>query len=360
MTDIRKTLEDLGNVIESLANQPAPKPVINDRELSGNKINGGLITNFSSKGIKDEATEQVLTVRNDGLVVKSVHTQSIPNPLTVGGNLTVQGEIHATKLHVDEISADIRNERTTPLEFKGENGSAIGKGLIWTGGSYTKQLVLQGNPERLWSSEDFDLNRGKEYRIANQTVLSENTLGIGIVNSSLRKVGMLEELNVSGQVNIDNFVRYDADTQRVAIGGGEANGMLSMESWDHHFVIDPTDDKQWKIGTWSTSGLNIITDDTTRIAIGPNGGVSVKEKTSFEKGVGIGVKNFASDADLTVAGPVRFQNKKQEVGDGIPKTGSYLKGDIVWNSNPKPSGHVGWVCVREGTPGEWRPFGQIA
>ena len=161
-------------------------------------------------------------------------------------------------------------------------------------------------------------------------------------------------------VNIDEFIKYDADNQRVAIGGGEANGMLSLESWDHHFVIDPTDDKKWKIGTWTTCDLDIITDDTPRISITANGNISVHEKTSFRNKVGIGVKNFEEDADLTVAGPIRFQNKKQEVGAQHPTSGSYRKGDLVWNDNPQSDGYVGWVCVREGTPGLWKPFGKIA
>jgi len=360
MTDIRDTLNSLADSIEAIANRPPQPPVINDRELSGNKINGGLITNFASKGIKDEATQQVLTIRNNGLVVSTIHTQTISSPLTVQGDLTVDGEVYARKLHVDEISADIRNERTSPLEFKGDEGPAFGKGIIWTGGNYTKQLVLLGKPDRIWSSEDFDLNTGKEYRIANQTVISADSLGVGIVNSNLRKLGTLGKLDVDGPVNIDNFVKYDADSQQVAIGGGDPNGMLTMESWDHQFVIDPTDDKQWKIGTWSTSGLKIITDDTTRIAIGPNGNIVVNSKTGFLGKVGIGVKNFAEDADLTVAGPVRFQDKKFEVGDDAPRAGSYIKGDIVWNSNPRSTAYIGWVCVREGTPGEWKPFGHIA
>lgn len=361
MTDIRKTLDDLATAIENkIASQPAPKAEILDRELSGNKINGGRITNFSSVGIKDDAKTLVLTVNDNGISVKSISTPTITNPLTVQGNLTVEGEVHARKLHVDEISADIRNERTSSLEFKSEKGTALGKGLIWTGGSYTKQLVLQGNPERLWSSEDLDLNTGKEYRIANQSVLNADTLGIGVVNSNLRKVGTLQNLRVAGNFNLDEFIRYDADVQQLVIGGGDPNGMLTMESWDHRFVIDPTDDKQWKLGTWTTSGLNIITDDTTRIHIGPNGNVTVNNKTTFLNKVGVGVKNFSEDADLTVAGPVRVQNKKFEVLDKIPISGNYLKGDIVWNANPQPSGHIGWVCVRDGTPGEWKPFGQIA
>jgi hypothetical protein len=32
----------------------------------------------------------------------------------------------------------------------------------------------------------------------------------------------------------------------------------------------------------------------------------------------------------------------------------------VWNNNPQPTGYVGWVCTREGTPGDWSGFGLIA
>jgi len=361
MTDIRNSLNSLADALDSLQSRPAPKAEINDRELSGNKINGGVITNFCSVGIQDLARGQVvLRVTNDGISAKAVETPVIPNPLTVKGDLTVEGEVHATKLHVEEVSADVRYERTSPLEFKGENGPAVGKGLIWTGGSYTKQLILQGKPERFWSSEDFDLNSGKEYRIANQTVISADSLGTGIVNSNLRRVGTLERLQVNGPFNVDEFFKYDAESEQISIGGGEPNGMLSIDNWDHQFVIDPTEDRQWKIGTYTTTGLKLTTDDTTRIAISSTGQVTVYNKTNFKDKVGIGVNNFTEDADLTVAGPIRFQDKKMEVGERAPASGSYVKGDIVWNDNPRPTSYVGWVCVREGTPGEWKPFGPIA
>ena len=54
-----------------------------------------------------------------------------------------------------------------------------------------------------------------------------------------------------------------------------------------------------------------------------------------------------------------MQGKKYEVGSGIPDNGSYIKGDIVWNDNPIPSGYVGWICTRSGTPGDWKAFGLI-
>ena len=136
--------------------------------------------------------------------------------------------------------------------------------------------------------------------------------------------------------------------------------MLTLESWDHQFVIDPTEDRQWKLGTWTTSDLHLITDDSTRLTIAANGNITVKGKTNFERGVGIGVKNFADDVDLTVAGAVRFEGRKFQVSNGTPTSGTYRKGDIIWSDNPKPTGYIGWVCTREGTPGEWKHFGQIS
>ena len=52
---IKSGLDSLANAVDELATAPAPTPTILDRELSGNKINGGMITNFQSVGITDEA-----------------------------------------------------------------------------------------------------------------------------------------------------------------------------------------------------------------------------------------------------------------------------------------------------------------
>jgi len=360
MSDIRKSLESLADSIEKIQNQPAPKPKILDRELSGNKINGGVITNFSSTGIKDEAGSSVVVVKNDGIHVDTVYTSELANSVSVRGNLSVFGEVSAEKLHVNEITSDVRNERTSPLEFKGEDTASYGQGLIWTGGSYTKQLVLRDGPDRLWSSESIDLHRDKSYFINGVSVIDATSIGNSVIDSNLKTVGKLRELQVAGDLVIDGFVKYNSETEQFSIGSEDPNGIFSIESFDHQFIIDPTQDKNWKIGTWTTSGLDIVTDDTARIKIENSGTIRVLSKTSFDQPIGIGVKNFEDDCDLTVAGAIRFQNTKHERLSDIPESGNYRKGDIVWNEDPKPTGFVGWVCVREGTPGEWKGFGQIS
>ena len=49
-----------------------------------------------------------------------------------------------------------------------------------------------------------------------------------------------------------------------------------------------------------------------------------------------------------------------ENGAAVPTAGVYAVGDIVWNTNAAPTGYVGWVCVRDGTPGIWKAFGAIS
>jgi len=359
--DIRTGLTALTNAVDALQSAPPPSPEILDRALSGNKINGGMITNFSSKGITDEATvNQILTVHNDGITVKAIQTQSIDNALTVKGDLTVEGEVRATRLHVDEVSADVRNERSSSLEFTATSGAHSGKGLLWTGAEdYTKQFVFRDQPNRMWSSDDIDIDREKVYRIEGIPVLTLTTLGRSVTESNLQTLGTLQSLEVQGNVNIDGVVYWDTDSERLGIGTDAPNGMLALKNIDHEFIIDNTIDKKFKLGTWTTSALQIVTDDTTRIEVAANGNISLNGRVNITHPIGVGVNNFADDVDITTARAVRIQNKKFETGTEVPSTGNYIVGDIIWNQNPTPTGFVGWICVRDGTPGEWKQFGQI-
>ena len=107
----------------------------------------------------------------------------------------------------------------------------------------------------------------------------------------------------------------------------------------------------------------IVGDDTSsRLIIDGGGTLKVQGNTDtiFEGSVGIGVSAVTNGVSLETNGPVRFQNKRQEVGDGIPTIGLYNQGDMVWHDAPSPGGNLGWICIRTGTPGEWRSFGSIS
>jgi hypothetical protein len=363
---VKQGLQALGDAIEQIASRETPPPTIPNRSLSGNQIHGGKISKFASIGIEDHATKNVIRVDDNGLYVDSIHASVVPNDIAVQGILTsdslvVKGEITAQRLHVNEITSDVRQERSSPLEFTGEKGPAYGKGLIFTGGTYTKQFLLQaGEPDKFFSTESIDLLKDKSYMIQGLSVLSQTELGSSVTSSNLRKVGTLENLAVEGNFNVDNFLFWNGDFQRLGLGTENPNGAFSIASMDHEFIVDSTEDRKFKIGTFTTGEIQIVTDDTPRISVAPTGKVTVHNKTSFLDKVGIGAKNFAEDVDLTVAGPVRIQEKKFEVGDGAPTTGNYVQGDIVWNAQPRAGGTVGWICVRDGTPGIWKTFGPIS
>jgi hypothetical protein len=45
--------------------------------------------------------------------------------------------------------------------------------------------------------------------------------------------------------------------------------------------------------------------------------------------------------------------------NAIPITGTYTKGDVIYNTNPTPGGYMGWTCTTTGSPGTWKGFGLI-
>ena len=269
------------------------------------------------------------------------------------------------KIITDAIAVeDIRAERTASIDFLADDSQGInGKGLYWKGNGPTRQFVFRPNGDRLWSSETIDIQQDKTYNIGNVPVITANEIGATVVRSNLTKVGTLQNLQTAGDLNVDDHLHYIAGNNRIGIGTSDPNGSMSIASLDSEFVIN-VEDTNTRIGNWTTDALDIITDDTVRISVSATGnivlGTDSETKISVTGKLGVGVKNPPADASITTAGPIRFQDKKMEVSNEPPRKGSYSKGDIVWNDNPKPTGYVGWVCVREGTPGMWKQFGLIS
>lgn len=366
LSSIKQGLSDLGDLLDQINSRDSKSAEILDRSISGNKIHGGKITRFHSVGIRDDSDSLQLLVTKDGIVTDSVETDLIKGNLTVDGGLKVNGSIVAEKLHVNEVTADIRNERSGPLEFVAtETNSIYGKGLHWKGLDTTKQLVFIANPDRILSSENIDVQKNKSYMIDGLEVISEDSLGTTVTRSNLKQLGLLHNLAVQGDVRVDEFLYYFAGSQRLGFNTEEPNGMLSLVSLDAEFIIDP-EGESVKIGTFTNDDLSFITDDIARLTITANGSIvagipgASNARVNIHGKLGIGVNNIDQDVSLSVAGPIKQEGKKFEVGTSEPTSGAYAKGDIVWNQDPKPTGYVGWICVREGNPGVWKPFGQIS
>lgn len=256
---------------------------------------------------------------------------------------------------------DVRLSRTKSLEFMpNEAGEAKGIGLFWKEKAGTTQLVLRD--EKLFANENFDLQHGKYFAIGSVPVLREQELGAGVRKSYLTEVGTLKNLRTQGHLEVDGFIYYNADSNRLGLGTEEANANFSVVSLDSEFIVD-VEGSTTRVGNWTTDDLEIITDDTTRITISSTGKITLGSDTTqtvVKGSLGVGINNPPADASITTAQGIRFAGTKFETGTGAPDAGSYKKGDIVWNSDPKPTGYVGWICIKDGTPGIWKPFGQIS
>lgn len=339
--------------------------------ISQDLLGPGVVRNFSSTGIRDQSTGSIkITIKDDAVYLDSISVGTVLNDLKVEKTIRAEsaeitGTIKAKRIEVAEIKSDLRLERTSSLEFKHAPDNPIfGKGLAWTGMGPTKQFVLKGE-DSIFSTENIDLQPGKNYLINNSVVISEKELGPGIVKSRLREVGMLKDLTVMGDTNLANFVFFNSSSERANIGLGEPNGKFSVFGNNIELKHDFVDGKAI-FGTHGYQDLAFVTDNTARVQIHNNGQITLGNKNTpptqvFVHGkVAIGVNSPDPSVDLQVNGPIKFNNHLHTHGDAAPETGTYNLGDIVWNTDPKPTAPVGWVCTRAGSPGTWRPFGIIS
>ena len=69
-----------------------------------------------------------------------------------------------------------------------------------------------------------------------------------------------------------------------------------------------------------------------------------------------GINNVLAGAYNPKIGAVHFGRQ----ASSIPTTGTWVVGDVVYNSAPASAGYIGWVCTVAGTPGTWKTFGLIS
>lgn len=119
---------------EALSKLASRNNIIADRELNGDKIDGGMITNFSSTGIKDSASKKKITI-NDNKVV-------------VDNDLEIKGTVQCKTIFYYNAKAD-------------------------------------------------NLDVLNSVRIDNNEVLWKDRLGNSVTKSKLQEVGVLQQINVA-------------------------------------------------------------------------------------------------------------------------------------------------------------------
>ena len=238
-----------------------------------------------------------------------------------------------------------------------------GKGILWQGADYTKQLVYQD--EKIFSSENLDLARNKHISINDVPVITENSLGTSITRSNLQTVGHLDGLIVNGSFRVNNYLVFDANSDRLGIGTDEPNSALTVVDDAVEIGIGAKDYSDGAIGTFNSATLHIVTGNEKRITIGADGDIQLGSRTNGDIKVnvhgslGVNVTSIDNRSKLHINGPIKFNDNIHLKGSEPPSGGTFTLGDIVWNSNPTPGSYIGWVCVKAGNPGMWNAFGEI-
>jgi hypothetical protein len=349
-----------------LENIPRNSLLLTENDFSGDLIDGGTITNFASTGIKDLSNKQTLVVEDDKITVKSISIKSIDGDFAIRGDVKIYGVLDAGFVRTTELITNQIYEKQY-LEFGlGESGTNIGTGLLWPGKPYNKQLVLMAGPDRFFSTESFEISKGRDFIVGGASVLNLESLGSSVVNSSLRSVGTLKELNVGGRINFNDYVFFDPLVNKFSLGQDQPTGIFTVYDYNSNveIVIDTDKDSRGRIGTFNTKALDLITDDQVRISITEGGNITLGQELrdstvirAYGK-LAVNVKNPTEAFE--VGGNMRVNGKLHARGTEPPTQGSYVQGDIVWNNNPLPTGFTGWICVRSGNPGTWKTFGQIS
>lgn len=81
--------------------------------------------------------------------------------------------------------------------------------------------------------------------------------------------------------------------------------------------------------------------------------------TTEQAGSGVAQPRYLKLSGFMLADQNGVNVRRHHSGTAAPGSGTWAKGDIVWNVNPAASGKIGWVCTATGSPGTWKPFGAI-
>ncbi len=306
--------------------------VDNDVEI----IVGSSKNNFGFVGTYNNSSLEIGTDNTARMMISNTGEVIFGNQKFKNAVVRIHG-----KLEVDEIINDPRDKRQLPITFKeSKDLSVYGTGIIWENGKDIKKLVFMSNPDRISINEILDLGSEKYLSIDNALVLSKTGLGDTVTNSKLTTLGILTGLEVDGDSKLTTLTITD----NISLDG---------------LRIDAE-------GISVDKSLKIICDGETEFNIDSSGHIEIGNKHNTNRTISaygrlsVGISNPDPDVAFTVGGIVSLNNKKFINSDKIPTTGRFKKGDVCWNTDPKATDYIGWVCIMDGTPGEWLPFGKIS
>lgn len=266
----------------------------------------------NSPGISDQSSSTQLTVMDDVVVIEhdlasnnlSVeHTAEVKGDLVVN-NLIVRGAVNVDNHSWNEL-ADIVSKKVL------DQATAV-----WHE-SLTKSVLEHARTNGI----DFS-----SVTIGGETLISGDTLNSKITQTSITKLGILDELAVNGSVR---FTDGTLTTLKRRVGINTADPEMALSVWDEEvsLLMGRLKEQHGYIGTARNQALSIGVNRKTQIELDTEGLTTIKQ--------------------------LRVGQHRISFGREVPGY-SGTRGDIVFNQDPKPDSAFAWQCLGGF---KWNPIG---
>jgi len=159
--------------------------------VANTNVEGGTftVTNAGVVSVTGTANQVSVSAANGNVTFSLPNDVTIPNNLVVTGDLTVNGDtttLNTSTLVVEDKNIILANT-SSPSDVSADGAGITIKAS--SDGSTDKTLNWVDATDAWTSSEYLNLASGKAYMINGTIVLSNTTLGSGVVNSSLTSLG---------------------------------------------------------------------------------------------------------------------------------------------------------------------------
>jgi len=280
----------------------------NEIAISGDSVSGGLITNFSSTGIDDRATDCTITILDEHTIVENnliAASADIKGSVKIEGDLVLRGTIPTDSLAFKNIVIEAATTVVTNLDenlFEGYSNKVFDK--IRTDGIDLNQITIDG-----------------------EAVITGNKIGIKITESNLQKLGVVRELQTSGETFLSESLYVS--NRRVGVNTIDPGHALSVWDQEVEVVVGKRSQDRAMLGTVRSQDLVITSNNKNNLVCHPDGSVRI---------------------DNLAIGSVAMTSSSS-----VPNSNNPI-GAIVWNDKPEIGKPIGWVSLGGA---RWASFGII-
>lgn len=280
----------------------------NEIKITGDAVSGGIITSFSSTGIDDRATDCKVTILDESTIIENgiiTTSADIKGDVIIEGDLLLKGTIPSESLAFKNI---VENAAVTVKNNLNEELFA----------SYSDTIFQK------IKDEGIDLN---QITMDGEAAITGNKIGIRITESNLQKLGIVRELQTSGETFLSESLYIS--NRRVGVNTIDPGHALSVWDQEVEIVTGKRSQDVGMIGTVRNQDLLITSNNKNNLICKPDGSVHI---------------------NTLQVGSVTMTSSNSIPNDDRPK------GTIVWNQSPGIGNPIGWVSLGGA---RWAKFGTI-